>query len=134
MNEKWKKESDDYSFYHLNYKCAAHRQRTLKHWLGFVVVPLGHLWFGVDKAELLLPIHGGIAIADYCPFSPDPKQDEWWIGFECNQPFDIVPKEWEDEKDISPDFFKNHVYRDLEFVIEELKKLAKFAKQAESRV
>jgi hypothetical protein len=129
MYEKWKTESNEYTFYHLGYKCVAYRQKILKHWLGFVVVPIGHPWYSIDKAEFVMPVHGGITITDHCPFDSDPRIDEWWIGFECNQPFDLVPKEWELDGDTSPSFFKDHIYRDLEYVIKEMKKLAKLAKQ-----
>lgn len=130
MEERWKNEPDDYGFMHEGYKCIARRQRTMGHWLGFIIVRQGHPWYGVHPAELFAPVHGHISIADNCPFVPDPRPDEWWVGFECNQPFDLVPYDWEQNKD-HPNLFKRHTYRTLEFVKGELRKLATFAKTAE---
>jgi|SRR3989304_7005246 len=130
MEKKWEDEPSDYIFNHLGFKCVCKRQRTMKTWLGYIVVPQNHPWFSVDQAifnELGILKNRKITYTGHNPFTPDPKQGEWWIGFDCTQEFDLIPMHWEVEGPSHPRLFKHHVYKDLDFVKDQLKFLAEAA-------
>lgn len=128
----WETEPDLEYFEAYGYKCVVHRLRTLKYWTGYVIISnKNHPWYGDDPRILFgeIEVHGGITYADFSPFSD--STEDWYVGFHCGHPFDLIPYFWEQEGHNYPRLFRNHIYRDINFAIEQTKLLAKQAKDAE---
>lgn len=75
-------------------------------WCGYVGVPEGHPWFGLDYDDdpVDADVHGGLTFAAPCAEGedehgichiPEPGEPEHvhWFGFDCNHGGDIAP-EW----------------------------------------
>lgn len=125
MEEKWKHEPsyEESTVYGIPYRLI--RQRILKYWMGYIIVNKSHPWFNADPAELEnIDVHGHVAWTGLNPFDPSPNPNEFWIGFYCGHPFDLIPYDWELEGKKYPRLFKKHIYRDMEFVRTETAKLA----------
>lgn len=74
-------------------------------WCGYVGVPPGHAWHGVGfgAIDAGVFVHGGLTFAGPCQpdadesagvcHVPDPGEadDVWWVGFDCNHCFDVMP-------------------------------------------
>lgn len=80
--------------------CLIVRQPRLGHWCGYVGVPEGHKYYGVDDADVPdISVHGGLTFSNFCHESDDPSRgichvsDEkvWWLGFDCAHAFDLSP-------------------------------------------
>lgn len=130
MEEKWKKEPNEYRFSVDGFNLVAKRLSSTKSWTGYIILGSSHPWFGAPAEEIRVPVHNGVTYADFCPFSPDPRNDQWWVGFDCSGRTDLMPFDWEAEGKKYPNLFKHLTYRDLDFVKEELRKLAKYARIA----
>lgn len=51
---------------------------------GYVRIPVGHSWHGMDWDKIRCDVHGGITFSE--PDQPCDKggaDDAWWIGFDC---------------------------------------------------
>lgn len=67
--------------------CLAIWQR-MGHWCGYVRVPQGHPWHGMDYDEPVvygLDVHGGVTFAGRMK-----GHDGWWVGFDCGHFDDYV--------------------------------------------
>lgn len=51
---------------------------------GYIRLPQGHPWHGMDDCDVPADVHGGITFseADEPCDAPGPDTD-WWIGFDC---------------------------------------------------
>jgi hypothetical protein len=149
----WDHEPDRILSHHLGFPVLA-RRGPQGAWCGYVGVPPGHpwhgldYWSGVDEDRPTLPdidVHGGITYAKECDDDPvngichlSPDGDHvWWIGFDCGHAWDYCPG-FEartrkllaaiDEKFPGPDY--SRTYRDLAYVWNEIIALAEQAEFA----
>tara|TARA_R110000868_G_scaffold406520_1_gene687025 strand:- start:3367 stop:3768 length:402 start_codon:yes stop_codon:yes gene_type:complete len=111
----WTNEPDRVEFLHYAVECIVLRT-TMGHLCGYVKVPVGHPWHGQGYEE--------IDIGDYCPhggltFSGSlikGAPEEWWVGFDCAHLDDLIPT--------STHYDREEVYRDIEYVTNQVKDLA----------
>jgi hypothetical protein len=139
----WQNEADHVEFRHLGFPCIVHRVESHGGLCGYVAVPPGHPWHGVDferdSREDGPTVHGGVTYADRCTGpvchvpAPGEPDDVWWIGFDCAH-----------AGDISPALNKHHdmrwgvlaigeEYRTVEYVRAECTRLAEQASAAADR-
>lgn len=85
--------------------CLVVRHPSLGHLCGYVGVPSGHPWHGVDYDDLSPSpnVHGGLTFSDRCQHEADPSKsichipggaetdDVWWLGFDCAHAYDLSP-------------------------------------------
>lgn len=106
---------------------------------GYVGVSEGHKFYRIDydNVDLVEGVHGGLTFANMC--SPSDKEGEgichvpgpgepdhvWWLGFDCSHLGDYNPAF--DSK--RPRIDWNSVYRDINYVTEEVTKLAQQLKE-----
>jgi hypothetical protein len=97
-------------------------------WCGYVAVPPGHPWHGVEYGEMeeVVRVHGGLTFADRCredergagfgichvPF-PGRPHDVWWLGWDACHGGDLAPVLEADFDFDVPGF--SDVYRDLDY-------------------
>jgi hypothetical protein len=81
-------------------------------------------YYDYESPSSLLEIHGGITFSQFS--RDDFLPDGFWYGFDCGHSGDISNKE-----DIEK--FKEYVYRDIEYVKNECKSLARQLKSMESK-
>lgn len=115
MNTEWENEPDSETgfFYGLPYLIK--RNYKLLNLCGYVGVPPENKFFGKDTDELIFDVHGGISYSkDHKPL--EKSDGYYWYGFDCAHCGDLIP---------AVNFFQNGIYRNIEFVRDELKKLAK---------
>lgn len=112
----WTGEADREDWATHGVACAIRRTPSLGHLCGYVGVPTGHPWHGVDLAYIHAEVHGGVTFATTAvPFGePDGL---WWVGFDCAHYGDLVPGALRD----------HGVYRDLAYVRAEVERLAEQA-------
>ena len=94
---------------------------------GYVRIPKDHVYYKKEYDDIECEVHGGLT---YC----QAELDGWWIGFDCAHTFDIVPSmellyaHDEDMIKIRAKYPFSSVwkrsYKNINFVIEECKKLA----------
>jgi hypothetical protein len=110
---------------------------------GYVGVPPGHPWFGMEWPEDRSPeiaVHGGITFSGPCqkdgPICHHPMPGEpdnvWWLGFDCAHASDYVPGI------ISPVALElmsrwKLRYRDIGYVTSEIRLLAAQCAEAADR-
>lgn len=111
---------------------------------GYVAIPPPHPFHGSDYAactakvcagtycehsiDLQVQVHGGVTYAG--PNQPDGigtgrSEDAWWFGFDCNHAWDLAPAL------MGGPFFRSgeETYRDLTFVIHEVRSFARQLKE-----
>lgn len=119
--------------------CLAHRSH-LGAWCGYVAVPPGHLWHGVNYEDIPAIVHGGLTYADFCdesesegdrichvPLDNEPA-DVWWLGFDCAHVADLVPLLAAQKANLGP--LGPGIYRDLGYVRDQCRLLAAQIQQA----
>jgi len=86
MKPEWETEPNEWS----GELCHARRNPTTLTWCGYVGIPAGHPWHGMDGDDIPADVHGGITWADrYLPWAePDGL---YWIGFDCAHSYDFMP-------------------------------------------
>ena len=104
------------------YVCEARRSR-IGAWYGCVRLPENHI-LNDDKLQTEdfdLEVHGGVTFFD------KKEDDFYWIGFDCAHEFDILPTFpiIQQRSDLI-------TYKNLDYVKEECKKLAKQLKEISS--
>jgi hypothetical protein len=81
---------------------------------GYVGVPKGHKLYGKDYNDMDISCHGGLTYSrDYLQFQPE--SDIWWIGFDTAHANDLYSFKYS--------YDDNAVYRDMEYVKNECKKI-----------
>jgi hypothetical protein len=96
-------------------------------WCGYVGIPEGHRYFGMDYNELEFAVHGGLSYSDFCfehiCHVPEEGRPErvWWLGFDCGHCFDFSPY-W--AMDMKLYRIQARSYKDVDFVKAECARLA----------
>lgn len=127
----WETEPDFFEFVDedTGYKCFIQRHPELKHLCGYVELPEKHKLYGetnVDNEFLLnLDVHGGVTYANTKRIKRYEKHpnffiDKYVVGFDCGHAGDLVP---------GVKNFRKEVYRNIEYVTNECKNLAKQLKE-----
>lgn len=103
---------------------------------GYVGVPAGHPWYGkdYDSIEPYPDVHGGLTYSGKChyPICHEADEEVWWVGFDCGHLGDYtdmkiyayMPEELRSRR------HKQDVYRNIEYVKNEVARLAKQVKKA----
>jgi hypothetical protein len=111
---EWSGEPDLLEFEAFGFKCQAKRHDNLGHLCGYIQVDANHPWHALTYDEVDVCVHGGLTFSE-----------EGWFGFDCAHAGDLVPKIVHLANNYSGD-----VYRSMGYVVGELIKLAKQAKEA----
>ena len=104
------------------YVCAVVRHNQYGHLNGYVFLPEGHPVYGIDLDDAIImhtECHGGLTYA-----SKSPVNESWIIGFDCNHAWDIRPCDLVRKKDSLYYPHGDQVYRNLDYVKENVKELA----------
>lgn len=98
---------------------------------GYVGVPPGHPWHGMDYEKPDVEVHGGLTYAASCDEgghichvpAPGRPSDVWWLGFDCAHLGDLCPR----YMDLSgwPKHSPRETYCDVAYVQAEVTKLAR---------
>ncbi len=127
----WQDEPDRVEFEHLGFPCLIIRQAHSGGLCGYVAVPPGHPWHGVDFAGCASDVehpdvHGGVTYSRKCCHVPKPGEpdDVWWLGFDHAHCDDLSPRDAND-----PDSRTRHfeTYRDIAYVRQGVESLARQA-------
>jgi hypothetical protein len=125
----WQAEPDRIEWKHAGFVCLVTRNEINGHFCGYVGVPPGHPWHGVDDSELRADVHGGCTYAEHCQdhvcHVPEPGEPEhlYWLGFDCHHHGDLTPR----------DVLRGDVhgsYRDEAYVLDQTESLARQAAAA----
>lgn len=146
---EWVEEPDLLEFDHLGLKCRVKRifvkewngYLSLGHLCGYVCVPKENPYHGKSFDDFysdidgsIVDIHGGLTYGEF-------EGEEYWVGFDCGHLVDITPsleafkktmKRLEYLNKLEKDIKKNYpncalfnpTYKNINFVMEECKKLA----------
>lgn len=95
----WQGEPDRVEFEAHGYPCLIRRVPVLGHFCGYVAVPPGHPWHGIEYGDLKPSpdAHGGVNSAGPCSGDichrpkPGEPEDVWWLGFDCAHWNDVMP-------------------------------------------
>lgn len=136
--------------------CLMHRSRSSGGLCGYVGVPPGHPWYGVQHDavgddDAHVSVHGGLTFSDFCREGanesegichvPGPGEPErvWWLGFDCGHSGDLSPAVNATLRELGHErrcrFGESHqTYRTLEYVKAQCARLAQqvAAKQAKA--
>jgi len=145
------------------YNCAILRHHTFKHLCGYVRIPKDHPLFNLEYSdkipsalkykfdeilkckigkrspvsclftdiknphvEILFDVHWGLTFSEYCDGEYLPEG--FWYGFDCSHAGDMSPYRFENQYS-----FPSEIYRNIEYVKNECKSLAKQLKELESK-
>ena len=102
-------------FVYRGFRCIIIGQ-ALGHRCGYVAIPKGHLWHGVDwtsvdyESDLYVKVHGGLTYSESSYYTDYPvESDCWWIGFDCCHWNDA--KDFELIKELSEEFVYKHLLK-----------------------
>lgn len=121
-NKPWEDEPDHLLFEAQGYTCEIRRHPNFGTLNGYIYIPLDHLLAQSKTPEDELHVHGGITYWDE-------RDGSFVVGFDCAHAGDFIP-EWIN-KHPAPEG-STDVYRDVEFVTNELENLAKQLKEKEN--
>lgn len=135
----WRNEPDrvEWLSEKFGYPCLIKRVEHGGHLCGYVGVPPDHPCHGedydedYDEVEFEDVVHGGLTYADNDTEGPS---ELWWFGFDCAHAGDLMPLANQGSTSMGwlPDFGSpGGVYRDCEFVRQEVERLAKAIHEAE---
>ena len=101
------------------------RHLNLGHHCGYLQIPENHPWHGQDYDDIEADVHGGLTYAEF------QKDGTFYVGFDCAHAGDLVPgmsTPWyyTPDHDMTPKAF-----RDLDYVVNELRLLAEQAVEAQ---
>jgi hypothetical protein len=131
----WDTEADLLRFESHGLPCLILRHRGSGHLCGYVAVPPGHPWHGVDFSSFAdrdysrdPEVHGGVTFAERCAGfvchvpKPGEPADVWWLGFDAAHHGDAGPSDrsWR----------SGGAYRDIDYMRAECESLAEQARKA----
>lgn len=98
---------------------------------GYVRVPKGHPWHGLDEMEVEAEVHGGLTFgrADK-PCSKGGADDAYWFGFDCAHGGDAPDPELPVDAPPSPILGRYGVVRTQDYVESECRSLCEQAARA----
>lgn len=112
---EWAGEPDLLEFEVFGFKCQVKRHDTFGHLCGYIEVGADHPWHALTYNDLNdVDVHGGLTFSEKGKF-----------GFDCAHAGDLIPKLNHLANNYSGD-----IYKGMGFVVGELIKLAKQAKEA----
>ena len=138
---EWIDEPDYHEFDHSGIGCRIIRNPVWA-FCGYVFIPANHPWHSKHYRDIKCDAHGGLTFSELL------DNGEYWIGFDCSHSTDISPacekmmrnaresikKENPSLFEYGADFPSGHMlnpsYKNINFVIEECKKLADQAIEA----
>lgn len=115
------------SFLYKEFECLIVRIRpeTSGYLCGYIKIPMNHRFYGKSYADIdetydyEIPSHGGLT------FSGELNgRDGYWIGFDCSHSGDLIPRLSDDDLELF--IMYGDVYRDLNYVMETLRKMIDF--------
>lgn len=115
------------SFLYKDFECLAMRVRpeTAGYLCGYIKIPATHFFYGKSYTDIdetydyEIPSHGGLT------FSGELNgRDGYWIGFDCAHSGDLIPRLSDDDLELF--IMYGDVYRDLNYVMETLRKMIDF--------
>jgi hypothetical protein len=104
---------------------------------GYVGVPIGHPYFGLDYDKPEIEVHGGLTFADTCQVGNDESRSichkvdsedhVWWFGFNCAHGWDLAPgmNAYPQIGALKGFCRQDGAYRNLEYVACEVESLAR---------
>lgn len=112
--------------------CMAIRNHSMGFWCGYAAVIPGHPAYGKGYDDIEAEVHGGLTYANkchghICHVPAEGETDEvWWFGFDCGHCMDKSPglEATLREIDALGAHHDDDIYRDLNYVVEEVKSLA----------
>ena len=121
----WETEPDFLEFIDedTGYKCFIQRHPELKHLCGYVELPKEHKLYGIFSEEEDFEVHGGVTYTGKREFEQPNYIADYVLGFDCGHAGDLVPG--------VKSFHEKEVYRNIEYVTNECKNLAKQLKELE---
>ncbi len=135
----WQSEPDRVEWQHDGFACLIVRQPELGHLCGYVAVPPGHPWHGLNDSSVYdLPedkqpsAHGGVTYAERCQGTichvpaPGEPDDVWWLGFDAAHSGDYSPGIAAICGSRQPNSYET--YRDIGYMRVECERLARQAK------
>ena len=118
VNEVWKDEPEVIWFRANGFQCQVARHMSQGHLCGYIRVGSDHPWYGKDFNNVDVEVHGGLTFARCIDKIST-------FGFDCAHLGDLTPYM------ASPPLVgKDDVYRDIGYVVNQLVKLARQAKEA----
>jgi len=134
---EWDNEPDRVDFIHAGFSCFMLRG-PMGAWCGYVGVPNTHPAYEKDYSALEcdhhIDVHGGITYANKCQGAichvpqPGMPDDVWWLGFDTAHYRDKTPFNY---RSIGLSNEGSGIYRNVEYVTAEIKKLAEQLKGME---
>jgi hypothetical protein len=123
----WETEPDFLEFIDedTGYRCFIERRPELNHLCGYVELPKEHKLYGSFSEENFynIEVHGGVTYTGKREFKQQNYTADYVVGFDCGHAGDLVP---------GVKSFHEEVYRDIEYVTNECKNLAKQLKELEN--
>jgi hypothetical protein len=127
----WLDEPDRVEFEWRGLPCLMTRNEVSGHLCGYVAVPPGHRWHGLEwddptMGASSLYAHGGVNYSKPCADrvchvpKPGEPADVWWFGFDCVHAFDFAPM----HARYGLPCHKSQTYRTAEYVLGEIRRLA----------
>jgi hypothetical protein len=77
---------DKHVFHYKGFICEIVKHPALGHLCGYVDIPKGHQYFGIEPDEIHVDVHGGITFTNFI------ANDIYRIGFDCAHIGDYVPE------------------------------------------
>ena len=137
--EKINKEGHLRIFMHAGYVCVVMRPHTVAgdlgkmpwtiHLCGYVGIPKGHplygkdYWYIYDNTRLRPQVHGGLTYSREYLLTRE-KSGLWWFGFDAAHAGDTSSLD---------SIHEFETYKDMDYMIKETKKLARWLKRVERR-
>ena len=120
MLGEWSGEPDWIEFEVYGFKCYAKRHDSMGHLCGYIVVDGTHPWHALTYNDLNdVEVHGGLTYSSAMP-------NYTTFGFDCAHAGDLVPK----MHALKGGHYSDETYKGMGYVVGELIKLAKQAKEA----
>ena len=118
----WESESNYEEFFYNGIECVIMRMPRIKCLYGFIGFEEGHSYYRKDITLEDLQVHGGITYTGMSLIDGT-KSGKWWIGFDTAHTGDLIPLMCEKTPGYETFFRNGPVYRNLEYVRTEIKKL-----------
>lgn len=124
----WMNEPNRIEFVHEGFHCLIQRAPMTYAWCGYVGLPKTHPFYGKPYEEIEVDVHGGLTYAAYCSHyichKTEEEDDLFWLGFDCAHCNDLTPGMHRKDLDNQYPFMRGNVYRDVDYVVTETKRLA----------